>query len=364
MKNFLFYAFLSVLFSACTNPVSTESPAWAAFKKCATNACIKEAVDVKNAFLSNPQQLLTNFQATYEKGDDHVIGWLYMVRDSLLLNPKMATIEARLALQQKLIAAAKPFENDPKVKEMAKSVMDEIGAAAIMSETEDGEALDPSSDPITGTYSYDKGDNGNGDVSISQISADKFKFKISVTGGPPSHTGGYMEGTANLVQNKGTYSTKEFNGECSLEFTFGKDVTIKTLKGDPASCGFGMNVMADGVYPRKSHNDPFLSKKDAAAAAKLIGEWQSTTDPKSSIKIGDGVYQDVYVGTNPMPALRYIYSPMCPKDCNPVAKTPCLRVIGQDDVCYTIVKADGKTLELSQIGGTGNTNKYVKLTGK
>jgi hypothetical protein len=350
MKNFLFYAFLSVLFSACTNPESTESAAWTAFKKCATNACIKEAVDVKNAFLTNPQQLLTNFQATYAKGDDHVIGWLYMVRDSLLLNPKMGTREARIALQQKIIAAAKPFENDPKVKEMAKSVMDEIGAAAIMSETEDEEALDPSSDPITGTYSYDKGDKGNGDLDISQISATQFKFKLSVTGGPPSHTGGFMEGIANLVQNKGTYSTKEFNGECSLEFTFGKVVTIKTLKGDPASCGLGM----------KSHYDPFLSKRDAAAAAKLIGEWQSTTDPQSSIKIGEGVYRDAYAGTNPMPALRYIYAPICPKDCNPIAKTPCLQVIGQDDVCYTIVKADGKTLELSQIGGTGNTNKYVK----
>jgi hypothetical protein len=360
MKNFLFYAFLSVLFSACTNPVSTESTAWAAFKKCGTNACIKEAVDVKNAFLTNPQQLLTNFQATYAKGEDHVIGWLYTVRDSLLLNPKMGTMEARLALKEKLIATAKPFENDPKVKEMAKSVIDEIGAAAIIAETEDEEALDPSSDPITGTYGYDKGDKGNGDLSISQISATQFKFKMSVTGGPPSHTGGYMEGIANLVQNKGTYSTKEFSGECSLEFTFGKGVTIKTLKGDPASCGFGMNVMADGVYPRKSYNDPFLSKKDAATAANLIGEWQSTTDPKSSIKIGEGVYRDAYVGTNPIPALRYIYAPICPKDCNPIAKMPCLQVIGQDDVCYTIVKADGKTLELSQIGGTGNTNRYVK----
>jgi hypothetical protein len=359
MKNFLFYAFLSVLFSACTNPESTESPAWAAFKKCATNACVKEGVDVKNAFLNNPQQLLTNFQATYAKGEDHVIGWLYMMRDSLLLNPKMGTIEARMALQQKLIAAAKPFENDPKVKEMAKSVIDEIGAAAILSETEDDEAIDPSSDPTTGTYSYDKGDSGNGDLDISQISADKFKFKVSVTGGPPSHTGGFMEGVATLVQNKGTYSTKEF-GECTLEFTFGKDVTIKTLKGDPASCGFGMNVMADGVYPRKSYNDPFLSKKDAANATKLIGEWQSTSDPKSSIKIGDGIYRDIYTGEKEMPALRYIYYPVCPKDCNPVAKTPCLRVIGQDDMCYSIIKADGKTLELSLIGGAGKTNSYVK----
>jgi hypothetical protein len=359
MKNFLFYVMLIALIGACKNPQTAESASWVAFKKCATNACVKEVIDVKNAFLQNPKQLLTDFQATYEKGEDHVIGWLFILRDSVLLNPKMGTTEARFALQQKLITATKPFENDPKVKEMAKSVLENVEHLAIMSETED-EVVEPSSLPITGTYSYDKGDNGNGDVSISQVAFDKFQFKISVTGGSPSHTGGYMEGTATLVQNKGTYSTKEFGGECALEFTFGDSLAIKTLKGDPASCGFGMNVMADGVYPRKSYNDPFLSKKDAANAAKLIGEWQSLSDPQSSLKIGKGVYQDKYVGTNPMPALRYIYSPMCPKACNPVGKTPCLRVIGQDDVCYAIVKADGKNLDLSQIGGAGNTNRYVK----
>jgi hypothetical protein len=67
MKNFLFYAFLSVLFSACTNPESTESAAWTAFKKCATNACIKEAVDVKNAFLSNPQQLSSTYSRIFKR---------------------------------------------------------------------------------------------------------------------------------------------------------------------------------------------------------------------------------------------------------------------------------------------------------
>ena len=37
-----------------------------------------------------------------------------------------------------------------------------------------------------------------------------------------------------------------------------------------------------------------------------------------------------------------------------------LKVTGQDNVCYAVIKADGKVLELSQIGGTGNTNRYVR----
>ncbi len=254
MKKNLFYLVLALFFSACKTPETPESAAWVSFKKCATNNCVKEVIAVKNAFLANPKPLLTDFQATYEKGEDHVIGWLYILRDSVLLNPKMGTTAARFDLQQKLIKVAKPFENDPKVKEMAKSVLDVVGDLAIMSETEDP-VVEPSDVPI-------------------------------------------------------------------------------------------------------------LSKKDSAAAANLIGEWQSTTDPKSSIKIANGTYMDSYVGQKPMPAMRYVYYPTCPKDCNPIAKTPCLKVIGQDDVCYTIVKADGKTLALSQIGGTGNTNRYVKKKAK
>ena len=58
--------------------------------------------------------------------------------------------------------------------------------------------------------------------------------------------------------------------------------------------------------------------------------------------------------------MRYIYYPTCPKDCNPIAKMPCLKIVGQDDVCFAIVKADGKSLDSSQIAGTSNTNHYVK----
>ena len=135
---------------------------------------------------------------------------------------------------------------------------------------------------------------------------------------------------------------------------------LKTLKGDPHSCGFGMNVMPDGVYTRKNYANPFLTKKETVTATNLMGEWTSTEDPKSGVKIANGQFLFTYESQNPEPALRYIYFPTCPKDCTPSVKMPCLKVIGQDEVCYSIVKADGKVLELSQIGGTGNTNRYVR----
>ena len=122
MKNFV----LLLLISICCFSCQSKSDAWEKFTKCATADCFKEAIDVKDAFLKDPKTLLTQFQATYEKGEDHVIGWLYMLRENVLINPKMGTIEERLAMQKALIDAAKPFENDPKVHEMAQSVINEL----------------------------------------------------------------------------------------------------------------------------------------------------------------------------------------------------------------------------------------------
>ena len=111
----------------------SKSEAWTAFKKCDTHSCISEALAVKDAFLKNPAILLTDFQATYEAGDDSVIGWLYLLRDSVLMNPVRGTVDARFAMQQSVIAAAKPFEKDAKVHEMAESVMNELKIADVKS---------------------------------------------------------------------------------------------------------------------------------------------------------------------------------------------------------------------------------------
>lgn len=97
------------------------------------------------------------------------------------------------------------------------------------------------------------------------------------------------------------------------------------------------------------------------AKPELVGTWHSTTDPKSSIKIGDGMFAELYEGKvlNENP---YRYQKVCPEDCGGPAGAdfPCIRVFGQDVVCFAVVKADGKTLEISQVGGRGNTLKYWK----
>ncbi|MBP6825620.1 MAG: hypothetical protein KA165_03575 [Saprospiraceae bacterium] len=226
----IFCAILTLLFSAC----KTEPDAWSVFSACATNACVQEAVAVEEALLKDPESMLAKFDLAYQKGEDHVIGWLYILRDSVLLNPAYASVEVRLNMQQTLVSAANPLANDPKLGEMAHLVLNEIGTLAITAEPAPTEAQD---------------------------------------------------------------------------------------------------------------------------AAILQGDWVSTVDARSEISLKKGMFTETYGGEQ-MSRFPYQYFAQCPNDCNPAADVPCIKVAAQDNVCYVVVKADGKTLELSPIGGTGNTLVY------
>ncbi len=358
MKKTLLIGLIASLILGC----QSGSGPWADFTKCASSACVTEAVAVKIAFLKDPQTLLGQFQETYAKGDDHVVGWLYILRDSILLNEQYGGAAERYALQVRLVAAAKAFEKDPKLGEIARSVLAEIEPLAILSETED--ASEPSEEVFTGTYTYElPGDAGTGELLVGRITNDMFRFKLTVVGGPPAHNQGVLEGEATIQGDGASFSTTAYGGTCSLKFFFKKGmVKIRTIQGGTPSsptCGFGNGVQADGDYRRSSFDDPFLSGADAQMAKNVQGEWVSATDPKAALKIAEGKYADVYDGED-LGALPYAFSPKCPPGCNPVAPTTCLQVFGQDDLCYTVVKADGKTLHLSMIGGTGNTLVFTR----
>ncbi|MBL7797439.1 MAG: hypothetical protein JNJ90_13170 [Saprospiraceae bacterium] len=355
MKKTLLIGLASAWLFAC----QTQSGPWADFVKCGANPCVAEAMAVKDAFLKDPKTLLGQFQETYAKGDDHVVGWLYILRDSMLLNEQYGSTAERYAIQQRIVAAAKAFENDPNLGEMARSVLGEIETLAIISETED--AAEPSGEVFTGTYAYElPGDGGTGELLVGRTAYDKFRFQLTVVGKAPAHNQGVLEGEANIHGNGASFSTTAYGGTCTLEFFFDENtVKIKTTQGDSPTCGFGNGVLADGEFRRKGYDDLFLNGADAEMAKNVQGEWVSATDPKAALKIADGKYGDVYAG-EAMGAWPYLFNPKCPANCNPVAPTPCLQVFGQDDVCYAVVKADGKTLHLSQIGGTGNTLVFTR----
>lgn len=347
---------LMVSIFACT-PKKTD--AWDAFTACPGTACVEEVLAVTDAFLENPEAIFTRFNESAEQGSDHPVGWLYILRDSVLLNSNFASTEKRFDLQQLIVEAAKPYQENAKFADMAKSIVDEIGQLAIASELED-DVVEPASEPFSGTYAFElPNDGGSGELLVGQISADQFKFKLMVVGGKPAHNQGTMEGVANILGSTADFATTEFGGTCKLSFNFGDGVEITTLEGDPASCGFGNGVKADGVYRRTSFADPFLSAADAKKVKMLQGTWQSLDDPKSVVKIVDGKYIDEYDGKEVSSAI-YVYYAKCPEDCGLSDDGPCLKIIAQDDVCFSIVSLIPTNLELSPNNGRGNTNRYKR----
>ena len=337
-----------------------EAGPWATFIECSSNACVAEAIAVKDAFLENPQALLEQFAKTYEKGEDHVVGWIYLLRDSVLLNGSFAEPQVRFDLQQAIIQAAKPFENDPKLGEMAKSVLDEVEMLAIASEME--EEIPTEIVPFAGTYSYElPNEAGSGELNISVVNSESIRFALSVVGSGPAFNQGVMEGIAKMTgYNQFEYETSEFGGACKLELVFtGNMVSVSTLEGDSPSCGFGNNVRADGEYNLVNHDDPFLTPADAKKVKKMEGDWVSADDPKSGIAIKNSMYYDNYDGET-LGAFRFQYYPKCPDDCAPAGGSPCFKIFGQDELCYEIVFSDSKTLQISLISGTGKTLTYKR----
>ena len=354
------HAYVLIVLAIGALSCKKESGPWAKFIECSSNACVAEAIAVKDAFLEDPKSMLEQFAKTYEKGEDYVVGWIYLLRDSVLLNGSFAEPQARFDLQQAIIQAAKPYENDPKLGEMAKSVLGEVEMLAIASEME--EEMPTEIVPFAGTYSYElPNEAGSGELKISVVNSGSVRFALSVVGRAPSFNQGMMEGIAQMTAyNQFEYQTSEFGGACKLQFVFtGNMVSVSTLEGDSPSCGFGNNVRADGEYNLVNHQDPFLAAADAKKVKNMEGEWVSADDPKSGLAIENSMYYDNYDGET-LGAFRFQYYPQCPDDCAPAGVFPCFKIFGQDELCYAIVKADGKTLQISLISGTGKTLTYKR----
>lgn len=360
IKAVLLQVLIFLLF-ACHAP--SGEIAWKAFKACDGRKCVSEALAVKNALLINPKSTLILFNDTYEQGEDHVIGWLYLLRDSVLLNPVYGSLQKRIALQDKIIKTIRPYEDDPLLGEMAKSILGEMESFSIQAGNNDLplEILTPA----TGLYVLSLPKNaGTVTLQISQTSIDALRFSFRIL-----HSGSFsnpinFKGKAQLNQNKAQawYTSTTIDNSCKLNFDFTENsASVKIITGSTETCGFGSGLAIEGSYRRKSFEDPILSKLDAKKMASLLGEWQSTDDPRAKIKIADGRYQDWYDGL-PVETFLCVYFSKCPRDCNPKTPTPCLKIFGQDEVCYIILKVDDYNLVLSPIGGSGKSNSYTRLT--
>ena len=97
-----------------------------------------------------------------------------------------------------------------------------------------------------------------GQVIIYSVSNDSVLFYIDISNGPPSYNMGSLYDKLYIISDKCTFN-KKFDycvGSCIWSFVFDNDVlTIKTIENG-YDCGFGGNVIADGVYKKISSSQP------------------------------------------------------------------------------------------------------------
>jgi len=102
----------------------------------------------------------------------------------------------------------------------------------------------------TGTYEYDKGDDGDGTLKVQKISADKIKVSIFVIGGAPSHNMGEFMEVIKIKNGIANYKS----GDCALKFIFNAKAVKVVQSG--WDCGFGNGVAAGGYYKKTSSKIP------------------------------------------------------------------------------------------------------------
>lgn len=102
----------------------------------------------------------------------------------------------------------------------------------------------------TGTYEYDKGEDGDGTLKVQKISSDKIKVSIFVIGGAPSHNMGEFMEVIKIKNGIANYKS----GDCALKLIFNSKAVKVVQTG--FDCGFGNGVVAGGYYKKTSSKVP------------------------------------------------------------------------------------------------------------
>lgn len=114
----------------------------------------------------------------------------------------------------------------------------------------------------TGTYDFGKTKSRNGDIygyygkiQVLKYLDDKIIMTFLFCKGAPSYNSGSFIDTLNYKDNKAVYRP-EIDSKCRIEFAFSeKGVIVKTNEQN-SGCGFGMGVVADGFFKKKSSKQP------------------------------------------------------------------------------------------------------------
>jgi hypothetical protein len=116
---------------------------------------------------------------------------------------------------------------------------------------------------------------------------------------------------------------------------------------------------ADPNKPVGAYFSPESAKSSADVTSKLTGHWQSEQDATYKLTIKGKQFLESHSG-EAMPDQTFEYQAHC-KSFDAAVKS-CLLVKGQSDATYyAIVNNDAEHLELSIIGGMGNTLKFKRI---
>lgn len=107
-----------------------------------------------------------------------------------------------------------------------------------------------------GSYGDTTQTGPGGQVIIYALTDDSVLFYLDVSRGAPSYNMGSMYNRLFVNSNKCIFNIKldYCDNPCKLEFEFNDStLTISTIDND---CGFGGNVIADGIYKKVDSNQP------------------------------------------------------------------------------------------------------------
>lgn len=102
---------------------------------------------------------------------------------------------------------------------------------------------------FSGTYGYDNGENGGGELRVEQKGSE-IEFSIRIVAGPPAYNQGSLVGKAALKDNVAEVNVQDY-GDCRFTITFSENEARIVSDENARSCGFGNGVIADGVYKKK-----------------------------------------------------------------------------------------------------------------
>ncbi|MAT55215.1 MAG: hypothetical protein CMN32_12095 [Saprospirales bacterium] len=214
-----------------------------------------------------------------------------------------------------------------------------------------------------GTYLLESEEQARtGELQISLLPGGKITYSLTIVGAAPAYNQGFLQGESTLKDGKAMLGTSEFGGPCKIELVALDSATLKltTREGDPATCGFGNGVVPDGTY-RLGNQATGDAAAETIDPAQLTGLWRSTDDPTYELAIDEANYKEYNRGEE-VSAQHYKFFEKCPSGCGDMDLANCLQTWSdQDTFCFVVLQADLQFLELSLIGGTGQSIRFERM---